>query len=85
MTNDRSSDSDANVPEIWLFNRNDAIANVAVICAAALVAWTQRAWTELIVAVIIALLFLHSAYIIAREVAAELRAIHEKPKTELIE
>lgn len=52
---------DANVRAIWLFSRNDALANVAVIAAAVLVAWTRSAWPDLAVAVIIALLFLHSA------------------------
>ena len=47
---------------IWLFSRNDALANVAVIAAAGLVAWTGSAWPDLAVAGVIALLFLHSAY-----------------------
>jgi Co/Zn/Cd efflux system component len=65
---------DANVTAIWLFSRNDAIANVAVIAAAGLVAWTGAAWPDLVVAGVIALLFLHSAYEIVRNARRELRA-----------
>ena len=64
---------DANARAIWLFSRNDALANIAVIIAAALVAWLQTAWPDLLVAAIIALLFLHSAWAIIRDALAELR------------
>ncbi|WP_267396454.1 MULTISPECIES: cation transporter [unclassified Sphingomonas] len=64
---------DANVTAIWLFSRNDAIANVAVVIAAGLVGWTGAAWPDLAVAGVIALLFLHSAYEIVRNARRELR------------
>ena len=64
---------DANARAIWLFSRNDALANVAVIIAAGLVASFHSAWPDLIVAGIIALLFLHSAWEIVRGALAELR------------
>ena len=64
---------DANARAIWLFSRNDALANIAVIFAAALVAWLKTAWPDLLVAGIIALLFLHSSWEIIREALAELR------------
>ncbi|MBX4390112.1 cation transporter, partial [Mycobacterium tuberculosis] len=63
---------DANARAIWLFSRNDALANVAVIAAAGLVAWTGSAWPDLVVAAVIALLFLHSAYDIIRDARKEL-------------
>jgi len=63
---------DANARAIWLFSRNDALANVAVIAAAGLVAWTASAWPDLVVAAVIALLFLHSAYDIIRDARKEL-------------
>ena len=69
----RFREGDANVRAIWLFSRNDALANVAVIVAAGLVAWTGQAWPDLGVAGVIALLFLHSAYEIVRNARAELR------------
>lgn len=63
---------DATSRAIWLFSRNDALANIAVIAAAALVAWTGQAWPDLVVAGVIALLFLHSAYDIIRDARREL-------------
>ena len=68
----RFREGDANVHAIWLFSRNDALANVAVIVAAARVAWTGKAWPDLAVAAVIAILFLHSAYEILRGARAEL-------------
>lgn len=64
---------DANVRAVWLFSRNDALANVAVILAALAVALTGSAWPDLIVAGSIALLFLHSSVEIIRNARAELR------------
>ena len=68
----RFREGDANVRAIWLFSRNDALANIAVIAAAGLVAWTGQAWPDLAVAGIIALLFLHSAWEITRGAMAEM-------------
>lgn len=66
-------EDDANARAIWLFSRNDALANIAVIIAAALVALFKTAWPDLIVAGIIAVLFLHSAWEIIRDSLGELR------------
>jgi len=68
----RFREGDANVRAIWLFSRNDALANIAVIAAAGLVAWTGKAWPDLIVAGVIALLFLHSAWEITRGALSEM-------------
>ena len=75
----RFREGDANVRAEWLFSRNDAIANVAVIIAAGLVAWTGQAWPDLAVAAIIATLFLHSAYEILRSARTELRELSTVP------
>ncbi len=71
---------DANARAIWLFSRNDALANFAVIIAAALVAWLRTAWPDLAVAGIIALLFLHSAWEIVRDALAELGEPRQTPR-----
>lgn len=60
----RFRDGDANVRSVWLCSRNDAIGNVAVIGAAGAVALTQTAWPDLIVAGLMAGLFLSSARLI---------------------
>lgn len=64
---------DANMRAVWLFSRNDALGNLAVVVAAGLVFWTRSAWPDLVVAVIIAGLFLQSAWSIVRHARADLR------------
>ena len=60
----RYKDGDANVRSVWLCSRNDAIGNVAVMVASAAVWLTATAWPDLIVAIIMAGLFLRSAQLI---------------------
>lgn len=57
----RYKEGDANVRSVWLCSRNDAIGNAAVMLAAAGVWGTASAWPDLIVAAIMAGLFLSSA------------------------
>ncbi|TNE56972.1 MAG: cation transporter [Alphaproteobacteria bacterium] len=66
-------DGDANVRSVWLCSRNDAIGNVAVICAAVLVGQLASAWPDLIVALVMASLFLTSSVKICRQAMAELK------------
>ena len=63
---------DANVRAVWLFSRNDAIGNAAVVVAAGLVWWQASPWPDIVVASVIASLFLHSAYSIIRDASSEL-------------
>lgn len=57
---------------VWLFSRNDAIGNLAVVIAAGLVAWSGTAWPDLIVAFAIAGLFLHSSWSIITDARRDL-------------
>jgi Co/Zn/Cd efflux system component len=57
----RYKDGDANVRSVWLCSRNDAIGNVAVMIAALGVWGTVTKWPDLIVAAIMASLFLWSS------------------------
>ncbi|WP_461415612.1 cation transporter [Gemmatimonas sp.] len=63
---------DANARAVWLFSRNDALGNLAVVVAAVLVAWTGTPWPDLVVAVVIAGLFLQSSWVIVRDARADL-------------
>jgi cation diffusion facilitator family transporter len=63
---------DVNVRAIWLFSRNDALGNLAVVIAAGFVALTGTRWPDLIVAAAIAGLFLQSAWSIIRSAEAAL-------------
>jgi cation diffusion facilitator family transporter len=66
-------DGDANVRSVWLCSRNDALGNVAVMLAALAVYWTASAWPDLIVAAVMAGLFLWSSAQILRQAFGELR------------
>ncbi len=68
----RHREGDANVRAVWLFSRNDALGNVAVIIAAGLVKWTGTVWPDLVAAVGIAGLFISSALEILRDARGEL-------------
>ena len=71
----RYKDGDANVRSVWLCSRNDAIGNVAVMVAALGVWGTATGWPDLIVATIMAGLFLSSSFQIIRQALEERSAI----------
>jgi len=51
---------------VWLCSRNDLVANVALLGAAAAVAWTRSPWPDIVVGGVVCALFLHSATEVAR-------------------
>lgn len=67
-------DGDANVRSVWLCSRNDAIGNVAVMGAALAVWATATKWPDLIVAAVMAALFLTSSAKILNQALSELRS-----------
>lgn len=71
----RFKDGDANVRSVWLCSRNDAIGNVAVILAAGGVYLTGTAWPDLIVAGLMAGLFLWSSLQIIKQALDERRHV----------
>tara|TARA_R110002020_G_scaffold65084_2_gene172082 strand:+ start:286 stop:906 length:621 start_codon:yes stop_codon:yes gene_type:complete len=66
-------DGDSNVRSVWLCSRNDAIGNIGVILAGFAVAFTGSAWPDLIVAGLMAAIFLKSAASITAQARAELK------------
>jgi Co/Zn/Cd efflux system component len=60
-------DGDANIRSVWLCSRNDAIGNVAVMMAAGFVAFLGNGIPDLVVAGVMAALFLNSSYQILRQ------------------
>lgn len=64
---------DVSARAIWLFSRNDALGNIAVVVAGGLVAATGTHWPDVVVAFIIATLFLQSSTSIVRRALKELR------------
>lgn len=59
-------DGDANVRSVWICSRNDAIGNIAVMGAAMAVWGTTTAWPDLVVAAILASLFINSSWQIVK-------------------
>ena len=67
-------DGDSNVRSVWLCSRNDAIGNVAVMVAALGVWGSGTGWPDVIVAAVMAALFVNSAVQIIRQARGERRA-----------
>jgi Co/Zn/Cd efflux system component len=75
----RYKDGDANVRSVWLCSRNDAIGNVAVMLAALGVWGTASAWPDLVVAGLMAALFVNSAVQILVQAFREYRSEQVEP------
>ena len=67
---------DINMSSVWLCSRNDIIANVSVLFAAAGVWLARSGWPDILVGLALAALFLRSALYVLREAITELRAIN---------
>lgn len=65
---------DINMSSVWLCSRNDIIANISVLFAAAGVWLTQSGWPDIVIGLALAALFLRSALHVLRESIRELRA-----------
>jgi len=70
----RFREGDANMRSVWLCTRNDVIANLAVLIAAAGVLGTGTIWPDVAVAAMLAVLGLSSGRIVIRRARAELGA-----------
>ena len=70
----RHRSDDINMQSVWLCSRNDIVANVSVLFAAAGVWLTHSGWPDILVGLGIAALFLRSALFVLREAFTELRA-----------
>lgn len=67
---------DINMKSVWLCSRNDIIANIAVLFAAAGVWLTGSGWPDIAIGLAIAALFLRSAFWVLREATQEIRTAH---------
>lgn len=66
-------DGDANMRSVWICSRNDVLANIAVVAAAAGVFGTGTGWPDIVVAAVMAALALQGAVVICRQARTELR------------
>lgn len=78
----RFKDGDANVRSVWLCSRNDAIGNVMVMVAASGVWVSGTGWPDLVVAGLMASLFLSGAVAIVRQARTELHHHHQHAAAE---
>ncbi len=78
----RHRSDDLNMRSTWLCSRNDIIANVAVLIAAAGVALSASRWPDVIVGGAIALLFLRTAGTVLMESLREYRQFNAMLSTE---
>jgi len=67
-------EDDINMSSVWLCSRNDIIANVSVLFAAAGVWLTHSGWPDIVVGLALAALFLRSALHVLRQSIGELRS-----------
>lgn len=67
---------DINMSSVWLCSRNDIVANVSVLFAAAGVWLTGSGWPDIVVGLALAVLFLRSALYVLRGATTELRIIN---------
>ena len=65
-------DTDINMRSAWLCSRNDVLANLGVLLAAAGVAWTNSPWPDLVVGISISALILKSAIEVMRDAKIEI-------------
>ena len=69
----RHRTQDINMRSVWVCSRNDIVANVGVLIAAALVWATGTAWPDIVVGALICSIFLRSAISVGRDARRELR------------
>ena len=69
----RHRGEDINMRSVWLCSRNDIIANIAVLLAAVGVWQLNSMWPDIIVGLMIALLFLHSAWHVLKDARQSLK------------
>lgn len=73
----KHKEEDINMRSVWLCSRNDIIANVSVLGAAAGVWFTKEQWPDVLVGIAIAVLFLSTSMHVLREAVAMKSASNE--------
>ena len=73
----RFREDNVNLSSTFECSRNDVIANMGVLVAAIFVAWSSSIWPDIVVAVIIAFIFLRSAFRVLAEAWPQYRYAKE--------
>jgi len=77
----RHRSDDLNMRSTWLCSRNDIIANLSVLIAAAGVKVFDSSWPDILLGAAIAALFLRSAFTVLHESFAELQKLKSESET----
>jgi cation diffusion facilitator family transporter len=75
----RHRDEDVNMSSTFECSRNDVVANVGVLAAAAAVFVTGRGWPDIVAGSIVAALFLRSAFRVVRRAWPQFRGVDAGP------
>ncbi len=74
----RHRGDDLNMRSTWLCSRNDIIANVGVVAAAAVVFLVGSPWPDLVVGLVITVVFLRSSVYVVQQAVTKLRSIENQ-------
>jgi cation diffusion facilitator family transporter len=77
----RHRSDDLNMRSTWLCSRNDILANLSVLIAAAGVKVFDSSWPDILIGAAIAALFLRSAFTVLHESFAELQKLKSESET----
>jgi cation diffusion facilitator family transporter len=77
----RHRSDDLNMRSTWLCSRNDIVANLSVLIAAAGVKVFDSSWPDILIGAAIAVLFLRSAFTVLHESFAELQKLKSESET----
>jgi len=77
----RHRSDDLNMRSTWLCSRNDILANLSVLIAAAGVKVLDSSWPDILIGAAIAALFLRSAFTVLHESFAELQKLKSESET----
>jgi Co/Zn/Cd efflux system component len=77
----RHRSDDLNMRSTWLCSRNDIVANLSVLLAAAGVGIFDSGWPDILVGAAIAALFLRSAFTVLSESFTELQKLKSRSVT----
>jgi cation diffusion facilitator family transporter len=77
----RHRSDDLNMRSTWLCSRNDIVANLSVLIAAAGVKVFDSSWADILIGAAIAVLFLRSAFTVLHESFAELQKLKSESET----
>jgi cation diffusion facilitator family transporter len=77
----RHRSDDLNMRSTWLCSRNDILANLSVLIAAAGVKVLDSSWPDILIGAAIAVLFLRTAFTVLHESFAELQKLKSESET----